>query len=182
MAGAHKHVSVRGVVDPTDTSSDLAIERAGDWDLIYRACAKTKYRLVKVEYMENPGLLEQFQCTRDQFAAEAGKDSDEVLVFHGTLAENVEAIQRDGLLVGGKAGHEQRYEEVSLGHGVYTARSVAYAAVYSPGDDTGVRKVIGLLALRGAVTEPHLGPRRARKNAVPEDEVDSWDNSEWCAP
>ncbi|ORZ38197.1 hypothetical protein BCR44DRAFT_308044 [Catenaria anguillulae PL171] len=138
-----------------------------------------EYDLVNVEYIDNPELRAAFEAARERFEAE-GKNTEEILVFHGTLSENIEPIVANGFKIGGKADQDSRFEDKSLGYGIYTARHLPSAAMYSSksvGPD-GLIRVIGLIALRGAIAKPQLGARKA-KNAVPLEMADSFDNDEW---
>ncbi|ORZ38224.1 hypothetical protein BCR44DRAFT_1459095 [Catenaria anguillulae PL171] len=181
-------IAARFSIDPNDLSTSESESRAYDLEEMEAAVARSReFELVDVEYVDNPALREAFEATRSRFEAD-GKESEELLVYHGTLLENIEPIVRQGFKIGGQSCQESRYPDkslvrwfLSLGYGIYTARSLPSAAVYSKqslGPD-GLIRVIGLLALRGAAAHPQLGARKA-KNAVPMDQADSFDNGEWC--
>ena len=76
-------------------------------------------RVRKIEYIINPRLQEQFEKTREKLR-ECGHNSDEVLLFHGTMQNNIIPyeilrlkltfrIVTGGFKVGGVEGHPYRH-------------------------------------------------------------------------
>ncbi|KAI5066362.1 hypothetical protein GOP47_0018986 [Adiantum capillus-veneris] len=88
-------------------------------------------KVKKVEFVWNQVLYDRYQNVKQQFLAER-KPVDEILVFHGTNAESIDKIVKEGFKVGGTDGVPIRCG-TAYGHGVYTAANPDTSIPYSGG-------------------------------------------------
>lgn len=76
-------------------------------------------------------LHERYEKKKQQFIAE-NKPVNEILIFHGTLRENIDKIVKEGFKVGGEEGVAIRCG-AAYGHGVYAAADPEISVHYSKG-------------------------------------------------
>ena len=104
------------------------------------------YRVVSVDVYSCPAVAAAFQTKKQEFARR-GAPTDEIWIFHGTMAKNVGPIMTGGFKVGGVDRGVAVAHGAAHGSGVYTAKGAGTPMGYTGG----AKEVILARAMQGSV-------------------------------
>ncbi|KAK7464892.1 hypothetical protein VKT23_006101 [Stygiomarasmius scandens] len=129
--------------DGTPAHSD-DIARFQPWRQNFEAGGQ---RVKRFHWIVNYELEKRFEAARDELRNLLGEEPEEIRLWHGTAAANIDSILTGGFRIGGMNGHPVK-NGAALGHGIYLAKDGMTSVGYAVGAD----RIFGCRVLPGRTT------------------------------
>ncbi|KAF7291492.1 PARP catalytic domain-containing protein [Mycena kentingensis (nom. inval.)] len=133
--------------DGTPAHSD-DLERFRSWQEKFKGVGM---KVKKFHWIVNYELEKRFEKARDTLRMLMGKEPEELEMFHGTAAHNIDSILSGGFRIGG-VGRHKIINGAALGHGIYLASNPAMSLGYCVGGN----RMFACRVLPGRITA-HMG-------------------------
>lgn len=109
---------------------------------------RSGYKVKRFHWVVNYELERRFEEARAQLRGILGHEPEEIKLFHGTSAMNIDSIIANGLRIGGIGGHRVTNGRAA-GYGVYLGEESATSMGYAMGAD----RMFACRVLPGRVTQ-----------------------------